>query len=285
MALQLKWIAGGGLQAAVETPAELGRRSRERLIWMAATAICLAAALIFAIALFMRPSPQLHPERYAVPRPEDAESIDTIALSPDGKWLALTGQHSSGLLRLWLHSFEEGTTELVKGAERAQFPFWSPDSRSLGFFAERKLKVMARGAMPQDLCDVPRGEARGGTWNRDGTIVFGTAGVLGIYLLPSSGGDSRVPKLVYGPDPVLSGGCLSPSFLPGDRLFLFSTTRSGKNSIFVGSVDSEERKYLLDALHGIYASPGYIIFENGGTLFAQSFDLSALEPVGVPTRW
>jgi len=258
-------------------------KSRGRLIWMAATAICLAAALIFAIALFMRPSPQLYPERYAVPRPEDAESIDTIALSPDGKWLAITGQHSSGLLRLWLYSFEKGSTELVKGAERAQFPFWSPDSRSLGFFADRKLKVMALGAMPQARCAVPEGEARGGACNHEGIIVFGTAGVLGLYLVPAAGGDPKLPTLLYGPDPAMSNGCLYPSFLPDDRHFLFSTSKSGKSSVLVGSIDSQQPKYVLDALQGLYASPGYIIFEDGGALFARSFDLSTLEPVGVPS--
>jgi Tol biopolymer transport system component len=170
----------------------------------------------------------------------------------------------------------------LAGTEEALNLFWSPDSRTIGFFAGGKLKkVEATGGPPQTLCDAVDG--RGGTWNRDGVIVFTPDTQGGLYRVPASGG---LPVQITTPD--ASRGENSnrwPDFLPDGRHFLFfaRSTQPENTGLYVGSLDSNERKLLFaSASSAQYAPPGYLLFLREKTLMAQPFDASRLRLEGEP---
>ena len=167
----------------------------------------------------------------------------------------------------------------LPGTDDPQAPFWSPDSRSLGFGSQGKLKrIELEGGRPQTLCDAQRLE--GGTWNRAGVILFAPTRNGGLFQVPATGGAAQ---------PVTSlaereGGHINPCFLPDGRHFLYKVF--GKNReqwVFVGSLDAKEVKLLLtDAAPAVYAPPGWLLFVRNGALVAQAFDTSRLELKGDP---
>src|SRR5207244_1050018 len=122
---------------------------------------------------FRAPTSRPSAVRALIPPPENAHllSFNNMAVSPDGLRLALVAIGANGVQSLWLRPLGALSAQPLAGTEGAILPFWSPDSRFIGFFANGKLKkIDAAGGPPQTLCDAPTG--RGGTWNRDGVIVF-----------------------------------------------------------------------------------------------------------------
>jgi eukaryotic-like serine/threonine-protein kinase len=169
------------------------------------------------------------------------------------------------------------------------YPFWSPDSRSIGFFAQGKLKrVWISGGPPQTVCDTFGGE---GTWSQHGVILFGFADAGGpcLYRVPATGG---VPVPVTAMDKSRhedSHG--SPHFLPDGRHFLYfvRSPQSETQEIYVGSLDSPLKMRVLGARHrACYVAPGYLLIGQAnevggqGTLMAYPFDLNRLEIAGEP---
>src|SRR5450830_273434 len=176
--LQLQWIAEGGSQAGVPAPVVARRRSRERVAWVAAAVASLAAlALATALARQATQTRGTRPVRAFIPAPEKTTfrfllSGGPPALSPDGQKLVFTAAGSDGKPLLFLRPLDSLTARPLAGTDGAVFPFWSPDGRSIGFFAETKMKkIDASGGPPLTLCEVFEG-GRGGSWNRDGTILF-----------------------------------------------------------------------------------------------------------------
>jgi hypothetical protein len=152
-------------------------------------------------------------------------------------------------------------------------PFWSPDSRSIGFFADGKLKrVDGDGGSPQTICDAP--QSGGASWGADGTIVFASKIDEGLRKVAAAGG---VPIQITSPD--AERGEIShsnPAFLPDGRHFLF-WVQAAKSSIRLGSIDSSETRHLFESdSRAVYAS-GYIFFVRQSTLFAQPFDGNRLQ--------
>ena len=152
-------------------------------------------------------------------------------------------------------------------------------SRSLGFGARGKLKrIDLAGGRPQTLCDVS--DLRGGTWNRAGVILFANNYVSGLFQIPATGGEA---KQVTSRDPAHGEGLqLYPYFLPDGRHFLYRVVGTDTSqSIFAGSLDSEEGKQLLTgAAPAVYAPPGWLLFVRDGALVAQAFDADRLELKG-----
>lgn len=174
------------------------------------------------------------------------------------------------------------TTQPLAGTEEGGYPFWSPDSRFIGFFSGGKLKkIEAAGGPVQTLCDAPMG--RGGAWNADGVIIFApkTADVL--YRVPAAGG-APVPLTTLD----VSRKEIShshPRFLPDGRHFLYFTYSPQRESagIYVGSLDSKETKLLVYAdASAAYAPPGYLLFLRDRALMAQVFDADRPELKGEP---
>src|SRR5262245_22588435 len=156
---------------AVETSSATPLRSGREKWWMGATAVLLLVTLGVLWAYFTRqPATDARVMKLSILPPEN-EILGGIALSPDGRRLAFTATDSTGKSRLYLRPLDALTAQSLAGADGAAYPFWSPDSRFIGFFAEGKLKkIAASGGPAQTLCNAPSGF--GGTWNRDGVIVF-----------------------------------------------------------------------------------------------------------------
>src|SRR5438876_4260975 len=165
---ELKWIDADGERAAsVATTA--GRRG-ERAAWLVAATALIVAIVTIATLFYFRPAaPESIVTRLEVVTPPTSDPF-SFALSQDGRQLVFVGTADGGS-RLWVRRFDQVTARPLGGTEGASYPFWSPDGRAIGFFAGGKLKrVDVVGGAPQVLSDVPG--ARGGTWNRDGVIVF-----------------------------------------------------------------------------------------------------------------
>jgi len=284
---ELKWIAEGS-QAGVPAPVVARRRNRERLVWgtAAVTLLVALAAVTAAIRYAHRAAALSRPMRSSIVLPEKT-ALRGVALSPDGRRLAFVAKDASGNNLLWIRPLDSLAAQPLPGTENSSFPFWSPDSRFIGFFADGKLKrIDASGGPPQELCDAPVG--RGGTWNQDGVILFAPLGSDSLYRV-SAGGGVATPATRL--DPARGeDGHRWPFFLPDGRHFLYAVTSFGsggqkeKIGIYAGSLDSKEETLLLRANSSVaYAPPGYLLFFRDGSLLAQPFDAAGLRIRGDPT--
>jgi len=179
---------------------------------------------------------------------------------------------------LWTHEVGGRQTSSLAGTQGASYPFWSPDGKFIGFFADGKLKkVGVSEGRVQVLCDAPDG--RGGAWNRDGVIVFSPGGLGGLFRVTSSGGS---PVEMTKPDPTrFESSHRWPVFLPDGKHFLYLaanfTGHLENNAIFLGSLDLQERRSLVStSANAAYAEPGYLVYLRDKTLVAQPFDGAAL---------
>jgi serine/threonine protein kinase/Tol biopolymer transport system component len=260
---------------------------RERLAWIIASILLVGflMAIGFIFAQLRRAPAEANPIRFSVSLPEktvvttDVEQHN-LSISPDGRRLAFIAT-SGGQQMVWVRPLE---AQPLAGTENAISPFWSPDSRFIGFFADGKLKkIEAGGGAVQTLCDVPEGDNTG-TWGRDGVILFdgNSAGFRGIYHVSAAGG---------APAPLMKTNLLAPRwahFLPDGRHFLYSggseQSRGKDNGIYVGSLDSTETKLLLQQASSRveYAPPGYLLYVREGNLLAHPFDATALHTAGEP---
>jgi eukaryotic-like serine/threonine-protein kinase len=218
-------------------------------------------------------NPEIEPEvsvempviRFEISTPP-ASDLTSIAVSPDGHYLVFVGL-SEGQHKLWLRPLDQIAARPFAGTEGAILPFWSPDSRSIGFFAEGKLKrIDIAGGRPQVLANTLHGG--GGTWNREGVIVFAPAVGAPLYRVPAAGGEAvAVTQL----NPQLQWHHSYPQFLPDGRHFLFHSwgTESG---IYLASLDSAEIRRVIAAETAAYAPAGYLLYTRQGSLFAQRFN-------------
>jgi len=253
-------------------------------VWIAATALCLLAGVGLALIHFGEKPPEAPSYRFQVPPPAKS-SIDTFALSPDGRYLVFTAA-AAGKSQLWLRPLDSLEAQALPGADGAQFPFWSPDSRFIAFFAQSKLKKVAvTGGPPLTLCDAVDG--RGGSWNRDGVIVFAPIGTGALSRVPAAGG---TPAPVTQGDPGGGGAGIHrfPHFLPDGRHFLYLGILGPLqgNGIQLGSFDSRDTRRLLADLSSPAFVPapgaqnGHLLFIRENSLMALPFDPGRLQPAG-----
>ena len=294
--LELKWIAEVGSQAGVPAPVVARRKSRERL-WMGAAAVLLVATLglMAAVVRFQRAVSDVRPLRTFVLPPEGAAfgafggAGGPVVVSPDGRNLAFAATNSDGKRMLYVRSLESLTAQPLSGTEDASFPFWSPDSRSLGFFAQNRLKkIEVAGGPPLTLCDASGGSGgRGGTWNRDGVIVFAPSSTSGLSRVTAAGG---APTPLTKLDAVGRIGTHRwPHFLPDGDHFLYvarsagiggSSVEGGSEGIYVSSLDGKENKLLVRMASSMAYASGHLLFVREGTLMVQPFDTQRLEITG-----
>ena len=269
--IQLKWIAETGSPI---TP-QRTRPSRERWVWISVVAILLAALL----ALYSRVSPNVvsQPTLSYIPAPEKtslAYFTGPVTVSHEGRTLVFVATNSEGRDSVWVRPLDAPEAQSVPGTEGASFPFWSADDRSIGFFAGGKLKsVGAAGGPVFTICDAPG--PRGGTWNRDGVILFATTW-SGIYRVPSSGGTPAEITKVDG----LHGETTHrwPYFLPDGQHFLYFAGASAEAlSIHIAALDSSDTKVLFPARSNAAYVPGYLLYIRDRMLMAQPFDEKKLQ--------
>jgi len=265
----LEWIAEG---ESPLTSSKVAHNWPERAAWLlAATFFLLAVAVGTA---WWRASNRRSTPMYfhaSVPFP-----ANDLALSPDGRMLAMAAYSAqTNNYALWTYEVGGRRTSSLEGTQGATYPFWSPDGRSIGFFADGKLKkVEVSGGQPQVLCDAPNG--RGGTWNRDGVIVFNPDANGGLFRVSSGGGS---PIEITKPDTSrFETTHRWPVFLPDGKHFLYLGAnfigQLENNAIFLGSLDSQERRLLVStSANAAYAEPGYLLYlRDNKALVAQPFD-------------
>ncbi len=277
---QLEWIAQGGSQAGASAIAPVARpsKTRERIAW-AATGIATVAAISLAVVQLSRTATPAAAVRF-----QFGPSIDTSfgggaagpfpAVSPDGRRIAFIASRN-GQLALAVRSLDSVQVQILPGTDTALYPFWSPDSRFIGFFADGKLKkVEVSGGPPQVLCNASAGE--GGTWNSDGTIVFAPSSNSGLVRVPAAGGE---PSLVTSLDTAQKETSHRwPAFLPDGRHFVYL---AGPPLVaYVGALDSKDRVKLFATDSKVILAESHLLFIRQGTLLAQPFDAARVQLTG-----
>jgi Tol biopolymer transport system component/tRNA A-37 threonylcarbamoyl transferase component Bud32 len=263
-----------------------GVNTRERLLWGAA----VAATVLAGVGVYWAASIQEQPAKVSFEVRANVGGVTNplmFALSPDGRNLVALVQDADAL-RLWLRPVERVTgvslkgTESVSGVVSAAHPFWSPDGRRIGFFADRKLKTIdVSGAPPQTLADAPA--PRGGTWNRNGVIVFAPTNDGPLFRIAAAGGEpAQVTELDQSRRDTAHR---HPRFLPDGVHFLYTVTSAKPefSGIYVGALDSKESKRLGPGTSQMeFVEPDFVLFTRGNTLMAQRFDIGRLELSGDP---
>ncbi len=276
--LQLQWIQEGGSQAGVPAPVAARRRSRERVL-MVATVVSTVAAVALGAWKLVTPVPETPVYRFEIPPPTDIRFMDAPRISPDGRMIAYNATDSLGTSRIYIRPLDALAARPLGGTEGSNRPFWSPDSRFLGFIAGGKLKkVEVTGAPPIVVCDAATGAD--GSWGSKGDILFDGRADDPIRHVASGGG---VPVTAAGRDSAAGMTQVGwPEFLPDGRHYLFLAI--GANSrLCVGELNSKKIVDLGPCDSQIkFVPPGQILFSRGGTLVAQRFDAGALKLVGDP---
>ena len=277
---QLKWLASG----TGSVPGAVIRSAKPRRVrWSSAIAIAGASALVALALAFPAVSHLLEmpadrsPARFTIDQPEHTVVFDTPEISPDGRRIVFAAADRDSTLHLWVRPIDSLTATKLAGTDGATYPFWSPDSRFVGFFASGKLKKLdLAGGLPQTLADAPT--PRGGTWSRGGVILFEASNIGPLVRVPSTGG-APVEATTFD----TSRGETShrfPSFLPDGKHFLYLSLgkKPEDHAIYAGTLDSAERVRLLEGAQGqAHYSAGYLLFPRKGTLMAQKFDADRLK--------
>jgi Tol biopolymer transport system component len=249
-------------------------------MWAVVTGLLSIVAAVVGWNLRDVPSPA--EMRLSIETPS-AMDPTSLAISPDARNVVFEAI-SEGRPRLWVRSLNSATARPLARTEEAYLPFWSPDSRSVGFFAAGKLKrIDLEGGTVQTLADATVGG--GGTWNRDGVIVFVPNRIAGFSRVSASGGQPA-EVLDFGAKQGLRQ-LSNPEFLPDGAHFVFASEGRGGGivELYVGALDGSEPRHLFDTDNGDTATAyaaGHLFFIRQGTLFAQRFDLTRLAPSGDP---
>ena len=284
LALDLRWI--------IEQPAAPATESRPRyartpvLIGSALLLVSLIAAAAWMMSRRPAPAEDLS-VRLTFSPPEDATLADLatagpVTISPDGRRVAFIARGRDNKRLLWIRELESTDARPLPGTDDAAYPFWSPDSRLIAFFASEDLKkISADGGPPQTIC--PATQPRGGTWNEDGVIVFsGNAGNQ-LYRVSDNGGSA-----VALPWRDANNEKLWPSFLPDGRHLVYFA-RPAKPGVYLGSLDSPDTSLVAAAFGGVAYVPGYLLLLQSGSaggasqtsrLIARPFDAESLQFTG-----
>jgi Tol biopolymer transport system component len=297
------------LEGAFETPAPQtttasAAGTRGRRVWMAALGVAVVVIIALAIpsVRHLRETPPTSAPETRVDIVTPATDVPTsFALSPDGRQIVFVAS-GDGASRLWLRSLATGSAQPLPGTEGARYPFWSPDSRSVGFFAGDALKGLDLGsASPHTIAPVSAGS--GGTWNEEGVIVFAGSATGSLLTRVSATGGAVAVVSRLGPQ---QQGHRGPYFLPDGRQFVFYV-RGGADTagIYLGALDGSAPTRLTAADNsGVYlpsgpagAEPfrgggarpaeasgelGWLLWVRGGTLLAQRLDVAHRALVGKP---
>jgi Tol biopolymer transport system component len=265
-------------------------RSRQRALHAVAAVATLAflavAAVYFTQArLGELPQQGLPTVDLSTPLPEGMQAREII-LSPDGRYLAMAADPNRSL---WVRPLDSDGWRELTGSSGGAYPFWSPDSAQIGFFASGSLKKVAlAGGPPETITDQVDVSPRGGSWGPAGTILFAPNPVGRIFSVPESGGD---PMPVTAAPKIGGGNQRYPHFLPDGRHFLYTSADSAPDlaGIYLASLDGEApRRLVPDISNAIYAprarqtETGFLLFVRGGALIAQPFDPARLELSGTP---
>lgn len=303
---ELKWIAEGGANTQTAVPVHAaGRRQAWLYRGLLAAVVLLAAAMVAPAILYLRGAKPQQELRFRVPIQLTAEARAAggqgtragqgfqgvsgpqvfnpanFAISPDGRSIAFVAkQIPQDQWMLYVRPVNAVTPQRLPGTEGAAQPFWSGDSRWIGFVAGAKLKrVEASGGPPQEIGDVAG--FTGGAWNSEGTILFGSA--QGLFRVPAEGGKPEAVTTLDGTE----NGHFWPHFLPDGRHYLYTSwsPQAASRAIVAGALDTKKKTLVMVAPSNAgYSDPGYLIFHRDSAVYAQAFDPSSLAVSGEPVR-
>jgi Tol biopolymer transport system component len=250
-------------------------RRRRKIVFTAAFALVTITAFVMAVLAF-RPAP-LPPEmRLEITTPPTI-APSSMAISPDGHMIVFAGTAGSEN-QLWLRPLRTGPARQLAGTDNAYLPFWSPDSKSIGFFADGKLKrIGIDGGVPQVLANAPF--AKGGAWSPAGVILFTPNNSGPIFQVPAAGGEVKsVTKILTESQ----SSHRFPHFLPDGRHFLYWGGAEG--GVYLATLDGPETRRILETTaRSAEYTTGQLVFQRQTTLYAQRFDPIRLELSGDPS--
>ena len=278
--LQLRQIIEGGSQASAAVPVMPARKRAMPVAWIVAAALAAIAAVTLSL-LYQASQKQLPTIRAEIIPPDkmqfnlSGDHGGPAMISPDGRYIVFSASSADGS-QLFLRALDSTTPQPLPGTEGATFPFWSPDSRSIAFFTDDKLKrVDVGGGTPVTICGSTLG--RGGSWGPDGIIVAALSYNAGISRVPAGGG---TPTPVTKLDGVTYSSHRWPWFLPDGKHFLYvavnhNAPTSPDTGVFFASLDGKENRLLFHTFsNAIYAS-GHLLYQRENSLVAQPFDPSS----------
>jgi Tol biopolymer transport system component len=242
--------------------------------WVSALVVGLLVMAV-SVVLYFSPTAVIAPEtRLEMSTPSTMLPLH-FALSPDGRRVVFVAS-GEGAQRLWLRPLDDTAARPIAGTDGAEYPFWSTDGRSIGFFTAGELyRIELAGGAAQHLA--AGGSGTGGSWSADGSILF-TPNLFGpVFAVAASGGQTaRITEIDAS-----AGGHRFPSFLPDGRRFLFYSTDPKAPGIYLGSRDGGTPKRLIAAqTFGAFLPPDRIVFVREQALVAQRLDLRRGELTG-----
>jgi Tol biopolymer transport system component len=262
------------------TPPTATAQPQSRLRWVLPLAVLGMLALVMIAAIPRAPGgrpPAPRPLDVAIVPPEGV-TVTSLSLSPAGDQIAFSGARQAEPARLWIRRLDSIRAIDLPDTEGASFPFWSSDGRSLGFFADGKLRTIALGTREvRTLADAPNG--RGGSWSEQDVILFAPDDDGPILRIAGQGGQPLPATTV---EPGESDGHAWPEFLPGGRRFLYFDQRRKLHGIYAGDLASGSTKHVVEAYSsGSYTADGYLLFVRDH-LIARKFDVETLQFSGDP---
>jgi Tol biopolymer transport system component len=293
---RLQWIGDARLELADAASDEVsaaqagtGKSGSRFLPWV--VALVLAVAAVFAtVAALRRPTTDERVVRFSFPPPDgtifhlDGLGPGPVTLSPDGSRIAFSARGKDDTVLLCVRSLDSVDVECLDGTEGAQYPFWSPDGAELGFFTRvnAALKVIpAAGGVARTVA--PSRNGKGGTWNRDGVIVYTPDSNTQLFAVSATGGESKrltTFNLTRG-----DNSHRHPFFLPDGRRFLYlarSVRGADANTVMVGSLDGDVDVEITRSPAAAEFAAGRLLYLSGFDLVARPFDAGKLVLTGEP---
>jgi hypothetical protein len=257
---------------------------RSLLPWLITTSVAALVAVALSVFAYGHFTEETRVYRVSMVLPEKSvltagTTASLPAISPDGRHLAFVTERNARR-ELWVRDLDSLTARVLPGTQDALDPFWSPDSRFLAFFAEGKLKkIDAAGGPVFTLCEAALG--RGGTWSKNGVIVFAPDAYAALFRVSAEGG-AATPLTALDPA-ANENSHRFPWFLPDDRHFLYTarSTDLQHTAIYVADLDSKMRRTVVSGgSNAVYAAPGYLLYMREKTLVAQPFDAGSAKTTG-----
>jgi eukaryotic-like serine/threonine-protein kinase len=280
--LELEWVGESSAEAATLAP--MPRKGHGWVLWLAAMVV--AGSALFVAGYFWRPEPPAQLIRVSLPPPPEGAytSLSSLsgwlAISPNGRLLVFAAQAKGSGPQLWVRALDTLVSRPLDGTQDGFAPFWSPDSQWIAFFSGGKLKrVEASGGPVETLCDAPLG--RGGTWNREGFIVFSPNLSQPLYEIAATGGTARPLTQMDASRQEVTHRW--PTFLPDGKHYIFfvRTANPEATGIYGGVLGSDQHTLIMaSSVNGVYAEPGYLVFLRGDALMAQPFNVKRMEVTG-----
>jgi serine/threonine protein kinase len=280
---ELEWIA-----RSPATPVATMTKGTRWKVWL--SGLVLSSGALFAAGYFGRTEPEAQLIRASLSPPLDAaftissSVAGSVAISPDGRLVVFAAQVKGSGPQLWIRALDTLVSRPLAGTQEGFAPFWSPDSRWIAFFSGAKLrKVEAFGGPVETLCDAPLG--RGGTWNREGLILFSPNLSQPLYEINATGGSAKPLTQMDASRQEVTHRW--PVFLPDGKHYIFFVRAANQaaTGVYVGELGSDQHSQIFSSsTNAVYAAPGYLLFGRGDVLLAQPFDAKRMQVTGATVQ-